>query len=201
MYVKQGSRNKALVKEIQEVVGVKADGLFGPMTTKAVINWQIANGLKGDGIVGPETLTKMGLMEIDTDQASQFYTTNNGLLIHRHFLPKGEYIEKDTPIQNEYAFIHHPAGWENPYKVIDSWGRDTRGRVATEFVLGGQKMTDGSDEHDGVMVQAFPEGCQGWHLGKTGSSRMNRHSVALEICSFGYLDNELRNYVNVINIK
>jgi hypothetical protein len=37
------------------------------------------------------------------------------------------------------------------------------------------------------MVQAFPEGCQGWHLGKTGSSYMNRHAVALEICSFGYL--------------
>mgnify|MGYP003304521376 FL=1 len=38
------------------------------------------------------------------------------------------------------------------------------------------------------MVQAFPEGCQGFHLGKTGSGYMNRHSVGLEICSMGYLD-------------
>ena len=45
------------------------------------------------------------------------------------------------------------------------------------------------------MVQAFPEGCQGWHIGKSGSYYMNRHSVALEICSMGYLTESLKTYV------
>jgi len=48
------------------------------------------------------------------------------------------------------------------------------------------------------MVQAFPDGCQGWHLGRTGSGFMNRHSVGLEICNMGYLDvngNSFRTYV------
>ena len=45
------------------------------------------------------------------------------------------------------------------------------------------------------MVQAFPEEGYGWHLGKTGSGYMNKHSIGIEICSMGYLDNEDRTYV------
>ena len=83
-------------------------------------------------------------------------------------------------------FLHHTAGGSNPYACIDQWGRDRRGRVATEFVLGGQNYRTGDDEYDGVMVQAFPEDGYGWHLGQTGSGYMNRHSIGLEICSIGY---------------
>jgi hypothetical protein len=108
-------------------------------------------------------------------------------------MPKGEYIK--GPIENEYVFLHHTAGWHNPYNVIDSWGRDKRGRVATEFVLGGRNHGNGDDEFDGVMVQAFPEGGYGWHLGRTRSGWMNRHSVGLEICSMGYLNDDDRTYV------
>ena len=45
------------------------------------------------------------------------------------------------------------------------------------------------------MVQAFPEKGQGWHLGRTGSGWMNRHSVGLEICSMGYLNDDDKTYV------
>ena len=107
-------------------------------------------------------------------------------------MPKGEYL--DGPISNDYIFLHHTAGWHNPYKTVDHWGRDSRGRVATEFVLGGQKITNGDDEYDGVMVQAFPEGGYGWHLGKTGSGFMNRHSLGIEINNFGYLTKDLKTY-------
>ena len=48
------------------------------------------------------------------------------------------------------------------------------------------------------MVQAFPEGAQGFHLGKTGSGYMNRHSVGLEICSMGYLDENMKTYVGSV---
>ncbi len=49
-----GSKNNN-VKEIQIKLNVKADGIFGPITQKAVINFQTKNNLKVDGIVGPET--------------------------------------------------------------------------------------------------------------------------------------------------
>lgn len=201
MLIRKGSKEVAIIKEIQEVVGVEADGVFGPMTEKAVMAWQRANHLVADGIVGIKTMEKMGIL--DTDVTKQFFKTDNGLTIHKHHLPKGEYIDQNERIkehggiQNEYVFIHHTAGWNNPFKVIDSWGRDSRGRVATEFVIGGQKCTNNDAKYDGQVLQAFPEGCQGWHLGKTGSSYMARHSVAIEICAFGYLEHG-RTYVNGI---
>ena len=37
------------------------------------------------------------------------------------------------------------------------------------------------------MVQAFPEGAYGWHLGKNGSQHMHTHSVAIEVCNFGWV--------------
>jgi len=190
MLIREGSKEKAIIREVQKELGIKVDGDFGPKTKKAVMAWQRENHLVADGIIGPKTLEAMGIL--DTDLTKQYLDTDNGLRIHRHHLPKGEYLEpherKYGP-DNHYVFIHHTAGWNNPFRVIDSWGRDSRGRVATEFVVGGQKITDGSDSYDGQVLQAFPEGCQGWHLGATGSGFMNRASVGIEICAFGYLKN------------
>lgn len=43
------------VKEIQGIVGVNADGVFGPLTKNAVAQWQSNLGLVADGIWGPRT--------------------------------------------------------------------------------------------------------------------------------------------------
>ena len=193
--IKTGSSNRAMIKLIQKVIGVKPDGIFGPNTMKAVIYWQRNNNLVADGIVGRKTMETMDLIDTDIKNTSQFLT-EEGLLINKHYLPKGEYVEEDYTIKNDYAFLHFTAGWENPYRTIDSWGRDDRGRVATEFVLGGQNHKTGNDKYDGVMVQAFPEGCQGFHLGPTKSRYMNRHSVGLEICCIGYLNRDNKSYIN-----
>tara|TARA_R110000772_G_scaffold134378_3_gene242896 strand:+ start:1821 stop:2702 length:882 start_codon:yes stop_codon:yes gene_type:complete len=182
MILKIGSRGKE-VKTLQEFFSITADGIFGKGTELTVKKWQMDNGLVSDGIVGPKTWDAMGLAT--TDNSEQSYTTDNGLVINRHFLPKGEY--KEGPIKPEWLFLHHTAGWNNPYKCIDSWGRDSRGTIATEFVLGGQSVRGNDDTYDGVMVQAFPEGNYGWHLGKNGSQKMHVNSVAIEVCNFGWI--------------
>jgi len=42
----------------QKIIGVKADGIFGPMTEAATREWQSEHSLKADGIVGPLTWQK-----------------------------------------------------------------------------------------------------------------------------------------------
>jgi len=193
MVYKLGSRG-AMVKQIQEALGVAIDGYFGPKTQAAVVRFQMSNHLVADGIVGRNTFEELGIL--DTDLAIvNHYKTENGLIIHRDHLPIGEFIQKEHPILNDYVFFHHTAGWDNPYKTIKNWGKDTRGRVATEFVIGGQNIKTGRNDYDGEVVQAFPEGCQGWHLGATGSSYMNRHSVGIELNAFGYLNDANETYV------
>lgn len=182
MLLKVGSRGKD-VKELQEFLNIDADGIFGKGTKASVKKWQLENGLTADGIVGPATWDAMGLAT--TDFSEQIYTTENGLIIERHFLPIGEY--KTGPTNKEYVFLHHTAGWHNPFRTIDHWGRDSRGAVATEFVLGGPSIKGNDNKYDGKMVQAFPEGGYGWHLGKNGSQHMHTHSVAIEVNNFGYI--------------
>jgi hypothetical protein len=180
--LKKGSKGKE-VKDLQEFLALTADGIFGSKTEEAVKKWQWENGLTMDGIVGPETYEAMGLAS--TDNSEKIYTTSNGLQIEQYFLPKGEYIDEIT--KKEYIFLHHTAGWHKPKQVVDSWGRDSRGKVATEFVLGGQSVKGNDNRYDGEMIQCFPEGCYGWHLGKNGSHYMHKHSVGIEVCNFGYL--------------
>lgn len=184
MILKIGSKGNE-VALLQEFLELQADGIFGKGTQTAVKEFQTANGLVSDGIVGPATWDAMGLGT--TDDSEKTYQTASGLSINRYFLPKGEY--KDTLTQKEYVFIHHTAGWHNPFNSVDQWGSDTRGAVATEFVLGGPSVKGNDDQYDGVMVQTFPDGYYGWHLGKNGSQYMHTHSVGIEVCNFGYVTN------------
>ena len=182
MLLKVGSKGQQ-VKDLQEFLEIGADGIFGEGTKKAVQEFQKTNGLVADGIVGSSTWDTMGLAT--TDDSEKTFETENGLIVNRHYLPQGEY--KVGPTTKEYVFLHHTAGWHNPFNCIDQWGRDSRGAVATEFVLGGPSVKGNNEDHDSVMVQAFPEGGYGWHLGKNGSQHMHTHSVGIEVCNFGWI--------------
>ena len=196
MLLKIGSKGE-LVKDVQEVVGVPADGNFGPATAEAVKKWQAANGLTADGLVGRGTLGKMGLLDTDNTSSSASpesasglytkkpYTTSNGLEIVEYFMPEDEY--KKGPIKAEWLFLHHTAGWHNPYNCIKQWDADSNGPIATEFVMGGPSVKGNDNQYDGVMVQAFPAGNWGYHLGKNGSQTMHVNSIGVEVCNFGYV--------------
>ncbi len=183
MLLKNGTRG-AEVKQIQAFLGLTPDGDFGSITEAAVKKWQAENGLIADGIVGSLTWAKM--QPTSTDTSEKFYETNEGLSIETHLLPKGEY--KVGPTKKEFLFLHHTAGWDNPYNVISGWDRDSS-KIATEFVMGGQSIKGNRDEYDGRVIQALPKGTYAWHLGNNGSQYMHEHSVGIEVCNFGYIKN------------
>lgn len=183
MLLKKGSRGQE-VAELQQALGIDADGVFSAGTRKAVKSYQQKNGLLVDGIVGPQTLAAIREAYATTDNSEKVYSPYQGLVVNKYFLPKGEY--REGPTQKEYLFLHHTAGWNNPYKTVDGWAKDDRGTIATEFVLGGRSVRGDDDHYDGELVQCLPEGGYGWHLGKNGSQYMHTHSVAIEVCNFSY---------------
>lgn len=58
MIIKLGDKGKN-VRELQQLLGLKVDGDFGPITDKSVRNFQKNNGLKVDGLVGNKTWTML----------------------------------------------------------------------------------------------------------------------------------------------
>lgn len=179
------------VKQIQKALGVKVDGVFGKTTEDAVKKFQKENDLFTDGIVGKKTLEKL-MMKLDSD-LSPIITPKTFVEIEDYFLPKKEYIS--GKYKNDYIVLHHTAGWDNPKQVVDSWAKDSLGKVAVEFVIGGQRTTDGRNIYDGKVIRSYPEGNQAYHIGTSGSSYMNIHSVGVELCNMGYIKNGLT-YVN-----
>ena len=58
------------VKAVQRKLGVKADGVVGPKTRRAIKRFQRRNGLKADGVVGPRTLEALGLSSSESTTTS-----------------------------------------------------------------------------------------------------------------------------------
>jgi hypothetical protein len=223
MVLKKGKNNdKEAVKAVQKVVGVKADGDFGPATEKAVKKYQADNGLTADGIVGPATAKHMGIdlgEFADTDRMGRLddpndtddklayhgsYTTEDGLEIDRAYLDSNEYVRDYGKIYPRNFFIHHTAGWNNPYNTINSWNKDSRGRVATQYCIGGtsiKKGKYGDDKYNGKVVECFPDNYIGWHLGKVGDFDMSKYSSAVEINNFGYAEKRGDKFYNYVNTE
>jgi Transglycosylase-like domain/Putative peptidoglycan binding domain len=58
--LKAGAGGSTVVA-LQRALGVPADGVFGPLTRRAVRRFQRAHGLTVDGIAGPATLGALGI--------------------------------------------------------------------------------------------------------------------------------------------
>jgi|TARA_R110000868_G_scaffold350691_4_gene611995 hypothetical protein len=178
--LRKGSKGES-VRTLQEFLKITIDGDFGSKTESAVKAFQKKTGLTVDGVVGKNTWAVMGIL--NTDNAENLEVVN-ALKIIKHYMPEDSYFK--GPVKKQWLFLHHTAGWENPYQVADMWARDNRGNVATEFILGGKSIKDGSSKFDGELIQCFPEGGYGWHTG-TGNSVMHRNSVGIEVCCMGQI--------------
>ena len=193
-FIKKGHQGD-LVYLIQEVLqkyntnqyGQPISGVFDQHTETSLKNYQKAHQLKADGICGALTWLSMGLnpheIESDTD------AINSATWIEQYNLPEGEYVKEISA--KHWIFIASNNGQHSPYKVIDSWKNDQRGRIGAHYVIGGLSVNEDENinksETDGKILQAVKDEHRSYHLGKVKSSKMIKGSISIELCSAGYL--------------
>ncbi len=119
------------------------------------------------------------------------YTTVNGKKYPNYF---------NGPTEKEYVFLHHTAGWNNPYNVINDWASDTRGEVATQYVIGGINPQTLEEKYDGEIVECLTSKQYGWHLG-IGNTVMARNSIGIELCNFGWVVPKSGKYLSWANTR
>jgi peptidoglycan hydrolase-like protein with peptidoglycan-binding domain len=66
-----GVQSTDTVRALQQKLGVRADGVYGPKTRAAVKRFQRAHGLAPDGVAGPRTLAALGLTTAAPDEEAE----------------------------------------------------------------------------------------------------------------------------------
>lgn len=168
------------INELQIKLKIPVTGVLDELTQAALRNYQLKNGLVTNGLLDAPTKEKLGIGNdgrFDTDQFSE-------IPIKKYFLPKGEYF--NGPSKKESIFLHHTAGFNNPFAIVDMWGKDPRAQIGTQYVIGGPHPTTGDSIHDGVIVQCFNDENYAWHLG-IGNTEVHRNSIGIELCNFGWV--------------
>ena len=66
------------VVALQQALGVSADGVIGPVTRRAIRNYQRNHGLAVDGIAGPATLASLGISASSAPAKTQTQTQSTG---------------------------------------------------------------------------------------------------------------------------
>lgn len=178
----------------QRSLHLEPTGVCDELTEAAIRNFQLKHRIPVTGEL--DRMTKEIMfddVELSTDLSDRYSN-----FIQDYYLPKGEYVAEST--KKEYLFLHHTAGWNNPYRVVDMWGSDSRGRIGTQFIIGGINPKNGDDSYDGVVLKCFDDQYYGWHLGSV-DRYMHKHSIGIELCNFGFLTKKGSDYFTYANTR
>lgn len=192
-----------MINELQKILNIPETGEYDDFTEAAVRNFQLKNSLSVTGIVDNETKellfpkTFEGFISTDLSEPHQTDVPDKiSLAIKNRPIkrkdPKGQenYFERSP---KESLFLHFTAGWDNPYSVIKDWENDTRGPIATQFVIGGVHGQTLATQFDGEIVQCMSYENYAWHLG-IGNTSVHRNSIGIEMCCLGPLTKRVGDY-------
>jgi len=193
--LREGDRGQ-LVGRVQKWLGVVgydivSDGDFGGITDAAVRDFQDDNGLLVDGIVGKTTYgvlkVKAGAIEVKEASSFSLVGKQDGIITD-YRLSKSQYLQQKH--KKTQIYIHFTAGAPSAKNVISGWDRNAP-RIATAYVIDGKS---------GEAYEAFLPEYYGYHLGVKGSNgRLDKASIGIEICAWGYLTEKNGKYYNYVN--
>lgn len=197
------------LEQIQFNLGLANTGFLDEFTKAAIRNFQITAGLYPSGLLDDDTLTKMekrfGVsLKIEPKYETNYVKEDNVVIpnittdfmevnskIKDYKLKPGQFINSIN--KKTLIFIHHTAGWNNPYAVIDDWNLDSRGQIGTHYVIGGPSIK-GDLKYDGEVVKCIDEKHHAYHLGGNIPSKLTTESISIELCNFGQLTSKNGKY-------
>ena len=190
------------LEQIQAELGLSNTGFLDEFTKAAIRNFQMTAGLYPSGLIDDETLIRMekrfGIsLKVEPKNETNYVKEDNVVIpnittdfmeinskIKDYKLKPGQFINSIN--KKTLIFIHHTAGWNNPYAVIDDWNNDARGQIGTHYVIGGPSIK-GDLKYDGEVVKCIDEKNHAYHLGGNVSSKLTTESISIELCNFGQL--------------
>lgn len=173
MVYKNGSKGD-VVKKIQTLLGLTADGIFGPNTEKAVKEWQKKNGLVADGIVGEKTLAAMFPDDKKQETDDKQTQTTSIKIIKK---PLSVHITKKANRQPKYLAIHYTAGGSSKQgKALSTYNTFVNRQASADFVVDDVDIVQMNPDINNYYCWAVGDG-----NGKYGVT--NTNTISIEMCS------------------
>ncbi len=116
-----GSRG-GKVSSVQRIVGASADGVFGPRTHAAVKRWQARQDLVADGIVGPITSRAMGLSTSSSRSSTSSTSSNRSSSSASRSSSRSSSAAAVLPFAQQYTGIMYRWGGTSPSTGFDCSG-------------------------------------------------------------------------------
>lgn len=190
----KGSEVSKLQKNLSMIgYDLVIDGCFGNKTLRSLKAFQKKYNLVVDGFAGAKTLSALKAAQKRTSKEDREnkYTKNYGDLSvdNSHHLDSEQYIKQI--FDKDKIFIHYRLSGPDTKSVIKYRGENATG-IPTAFIISGRGVEDGK------IYETHNPNYWSYHLGIKGSKGvLDKHSIGIELCSWGRLSKRGDVYFNV----
>ena len=171
--IKLGSKGD-IVKKLQQLLNITADGEFGAKTDKAVREFQTKNNLIADGIVGTKTWNALGVKE-NTSKCIDSSVIYKPLPIH---VTRASRIPK-------YLAIHFTAGSNSkPGRAQNTYNTFISRSASADFAVDDRDIVQFNPDIEKYYCWAVGDSKQSSREGgKFNGKATNKNTISIEICS------------------
>lgn len=156
------------VKQLQKLLHVTPDGIFGPITEAAVKKFQKAKGLVPGGIV--------------TDKIREMLESGNIIINHR---PIDKHVTRSPKRPIQFIAVHYTAGASSaPGSAIKTRQVFLSRAASADFVVDDQEIVQINPDLDNYYCWAVGDKRNPYSKGaKYYNMATNKNTISIEICS------------------